>query len=174
MRIQNATISAIKADIAKAELAVTIKVHLNQETMATAQELSNYTGEDPTRMDIHLYPHQLRLFNEAGVPPTLVSESDLEEEHNVIIDDEPDPETGELGLTEEEKSHLVDVKKEIEGSWEPEEPGSSLFTMRAIDPDSPEGIAVRLAATAPIVGVTSTIDGQAVSGTASLDETEEK
>jgi hypothetical protein len=145
MRIQNATISAIKADIAKAELAVTIKVRLNQETMATAQELSNYTGEDPTRMDVDLWPHQLRLFNEAGVPPTLVSESDLEEEHNVIIDDDTewvprapeiimtpiDPDSaegmaihhlveGELPLTEEEKSHLVDVKKEIDGSWEPE------------------------------------------------------
>lgn len=148
MRIQNATISAIKADIAKAELAVTIKVHLNQDTMATAQELSNYTGEDPTRMDVDLWPHQLRLFNEAGVPPTIVSESDLEDEHNVIIEGEDEIgidwakpggeravtstivggvisgsatlEPGELPLTEEEKIHLGEVKTEIEGSWENE------------------------------------------------------
>ena len=172
MRIQNATITAIKADIAKAELAVTIKVRLNQETMATAQELSNYTGEDPTRMDVDLWPHQLRLFNEAGVPPTIIGEtdipedhesddepeSDLAEEHEVHIEgwDAADPEgdktgvfkldtdpegtisitpidpdseegnriltllEGELPLTDDERIHLKKVKKEIDGSWEPE------------------------------------------------------
>lgn len=63
MIFKNAVVTGNKFDLAKAEITITLKMHVSNDALQEAKELTNYMGKEPTPVDIEIVPHQFPLFN---------------------------------------------------------------------------------------------------------------
>lgn len=58
-----AYVNGIKADVAKKELTLTFKLTLDEESLSTAEELAQYTGEDAGAVELTVRPFQSSFLN---------------------------------------------------------------------------------------------------------------
>ncbi len=64
MIFYNAKVKAVKADLAKGEITVTLTMSINDEHMQEASVLAAaYTGEDAGDVEVHILPRQMALFD---------------------------------------------------------------------------------------------------------------
>ncbi len=53
-----AYVKGVKADIGKKELTLTFTVHMDEESMASAEELAIFSGEDAGAVELRVMPYQ--------------------------------------------------------------------------------------------------------------------
>jgi hypothetical protein len=58
-----AFVNGVKADVAKRELTLTFKVSLDEESLATAEELARFTGEGASAVELKIKPMQSSFLN---------------------------------------------------------------------------------------------------------------
>lgn len=51
-------VKGIKADVAKKEMTLTFTVHMDEQSLATAEELAQYVGEDAGAVELRIMPYQ--------------------------------------------------------------------------------------------------------------------
>lgn len=61
---------SVKADVGKHELTISFTVHMDEESMATAEELSHFTGEDAGAVELKVLPYQRSFLNNTTVTMT--------------------------------------------------------------------------------------------------------
>lgn len=61
---------SVKADVGKHELTLTFTVALDEESLATATELAQFTGEDGGAVELKVLPYQRSFLSKAEVTLT--------------------------------------------------------------------------------------------------------
>jgi hypothetical protein len=72
-----AHVKSVKADLAKHELTLSFTVYMDEESLETAGELSQFTGEDAGPVELKVMPYQRTFLNKDGL---LVKKSKNHEE----------------------------------------------------------------------------------------------
>jgi hypothetical protein len=79
MIFYNAKVKAVKADLAKGEITVTLTMSINDEHMQEASVLAAaYTGEDAGDVEVHILPRQMTLFDSLPEQKELPTDADPE------------------------------------------------------------------------------------------------